>query len=461
LLLAKLKVAAVVLAAGLGAAAVAAGPLPAEPAEPADPPPAPAKADLPAAKPDPTAAQKLLERLRDLKPQGGGEALDEDAAAALRDLIKLGPTAVPDVIAELDATTDSFLLRCLGFAARGIGDKRVVPALIRALPKTCLPPASDYGLVANDPELLKFMQAHSYHKQDVGGTHYSFGRPITEFRSALHVLTGANHGEDELSHVFLGGSARQRDLQRGLFRLCAERWAAWWEQHAKDFVTDPKYAKVGLSPRPKAAAPPPAAAEFPHGARVEVGGGMMGCLIESVRAPGATAVFVDLDTGRMGALPEKLRPAPGQPERLDDILPWAEEEGYDLMGTEYVPPGGGEPHYVIRGLGLTAWQIDAARRENLEAEIKGAGQFDSGKRVGGALLAPFDADAGKYRPAETGLFLVRTREGGFGWIFVGVEVHDDTLQPGAAAAGDLELSPVGFRKGRRYAYTMVWDDAQQ
>ena len=32
----------------------------------------------------------------ELKPEGGGEALDDNSAAALRDLIKLGPAAVPD-----------------------------------------------------------------------------------------------------------------------------------------------------------------------------------------------------------------------------------------------------------------------------------------------------------------------------------------------------------------------------
>jgi RNA polymerase sigma factor (sigma-70 family) len=411
---------------------------------------------------EPTAARKLIDRLLELKPQGGGEALDDASAAVLRDLVKLGPDAVPEVIAELDATTDSFLLRCLGFAARAIGDKRVVPALVRALPKTCLPPASDYGLIVRcgDADLFKFLQAHSHSKQDAGTTYYSFGRPITEIRSALQALTKANHGEDELMFVFLGGSARQQYLQRDLFRRCAERWAGWWEKNAKEFVADAKYAKVGLPKRPPVVAAPPAG-EFPRGPRAEVGGGMMGCLMESVRAKGAKHVFVDLDTGRAAALPEKFRAEAGKPERLDDIIAWAEEEGYDLMGTEYTPPGGDDPHYVIRGLGLTTWQIDAGRRNTLEDEIKADKPLEMGKQASGRLLAPFDAAAGKYMADETGLFLFRTREGGHGWIFVGAEVHDDTLQPGIPVQRDLDLSPVGFVKGRRYAYSLVWDDAKE
>ncbi|HEX4608379.1 MAG TPA: sigma-70 family RNA polymerase sigma factor [Urbifossiella sp.] len=457
----QIKAAAVaLLAAGLAAAAVAARPQPAP--QPAAPQPAPAKADPPAPKREPTAARKLIDRLRELKPQNGSEALTDVSAAALRDLVNLGPAAVPDVIAELDATTDPFLLRCLGFAARAIGDRRVVPALIRALPKTCVPAGSDFGLKSADPELLAFMQAHSQQKQVVAirGTYYSFGRPINEFRTALQKLTGANHGEDELAGVFLGGSARQQYLQRDLYRRCAERWAAWWEKNAKPFVADPEYATVGLPPRPPVVAAP-AAAPFPHGPRAEIGRGMGGGLLEPAGAKGAMCVVRDLDTGRWAALPEKFRPEPGQPEPLDDILAWAAEEGYDIMGTKYSTPGGSGPHYVIRGLGLTAWQIDAGRRKTLATEIKADGPLEMGTQVGGALLAPFDVATGKHKADETGLFLYRTREGGFGWIFVGVEVHNDGLRVGTPARGDLELNPVGITKGRRFGYTPVWDGAQE
>ena len=49
--------------------------------------------------------------------------------------------------------------------------------------------------------------------------------------------------------------------------------------------------------------------------------------------------------------------------------------------------------------------------------------------------------AGKYRAEDTGLFLFRTREGGFGWIFVGVEVRDDTLPFGTPARGAVATRP--------------------
>lgn len=229
----------------------------------------------------------------------------------------------------------------------------------------------------------------------------------------------------------------------------------WWERNGRGLVGDAGFTPVGLPPRPKSVAPPPPA-DFPHGLRVKIGGGIRGGVLESARAAKAGAVFKDLDTGREGSMPEKLRGAPGRADRLDDITAWAAEEGYDLMCTEIAGPGG-DPQYVVRGLGLTAWEVDTGRRGTLGDEVRAEGRFDTGRPAGG-LLAPFDRAAGRHAPAEPGLFLFRTREGGFGWVFVGVEVHDDTLQPGGAAGGDPELDPVAFQKGRRYGYTLVWDE---
>ena len=453
MLLTKFKAAAaVVLVAGLGVAAVTAQP-PA--AAPAAQPPAPAKADPPAPTREVVAAQKHIARLLELKPQGGGQSLEDDTAVVLRDLIKLGPAATPAVIAALDETTDPFLLRCLGYAARAIGDKKVVPALIRAFPKTCLPSASDYGNISKDPELLAFLQEHSHDKHR--GTHYSFGRPTTEFRSALRTLTGTKQNEMELNFASLSGSPRQQELQREQFRRVAERWAAWWDKNGRELVGDAAFTPVRLPPRPKSVAPPPPA-DFPHGPRVKVGGGSSGGVLESARAAKAGAVFYDLDSGRQAPMPEKLKAPPGRADRLDDITAWAAEEGFDLMGTEMTGPGG-EVQYVVRGLGLTAWEVDTARRQTLRNEVRAEGMFEMGRPAGG-LLAPFDKAAGRHAPAEPGLFLFRTREGGFGWLFVGAEVHDDTLQPGGPAGGDIELSPVAFQKGRRLGYTLVWEEPE-
>ncbi len=55
----------------------------------------------------------------------------------------------------------------------------------------------------------------------------------------------------------------------------------------------------------------------------------------------------------------------------------------------------------------------------------------------------------------TASFLVITREGTPGLIYLGVEVNDDSLRPGKISNGDHELDPVAFYKGRRFAYTYL------
>ncbi len=445
--LAKLKLASVLLCAGcllggglvlLGSGALGQAPAPADKTE--------AK---PRPEEDPRAAaavRKLLQRLDELRPQFG----EDEWASVLRDLIQLGRPAVPELIATLDATSDEFKLRCLGFVLRGIGDKRAVPALIRALPRTCAKPCSDFGLIAKDPDLLAFMQKHGASERD-GGTHYDFGRAINEIRVAVQKLTGTRQGEDEIIHIFLEGTPRQQFLQRSLYQRCAERWAQWWERHWQEHVADERYARVRLAPLGEG---PRIAKPFPQGPLVGLTGRRSNHLLESVRNPRAKDVFYDLDTGRTCALPESLRGPAGQPERLDDILAWAAREGFDLMGTEYTPPGATKPHFVLRSLGLSAWQIQTERWKTLETELQENRPLDMGTRTDG-LLARFDIARGQYAPQETATFLFQTREGGHGVLFVGVEVHDTNLAAGGPATEDLDLSPVGFHKGRRYAYALI------
>src|SRR5205807_5307890 len=103
------------------------------------------------------------------------DGLEEEAAVnrfkdpwawRIKGLIEQGPDAVPDLIAELDATDNDMMLRSLGFILLAIGDKRAVPALIRALPKALRKPGSDMGCRAEDPELMALMRKHDLDKED-------------------------------------------------------------------------------------------------------------------------------------------------------------------------------------------------------------------------------------------------------------------------------------------------------
>src|SRR5262245_32913561 len=102
------------------------------------------------ARPD-TKVNRLLNESEQAFAQGRYE---EPWATYLKQITDIGPEAVPDLIAELDTTESEIMLRNLGFILRAIGDKRAVPALIRAFPKTLRKSSSDMGLRVGDKNLL-------------------------------------------------------------------------------------------------------------------------------------------------------------------------------------------------------------------------------------------------------------------------------------------------------------------
>ncbi len=163
----------------------------------------------------------------------------------MRELVAVGTDAVPQLCAELDRTTESGMLRRLGFALRAIGDPRAVPALIRSIPKTLLPSGSDFGLIVGDKELTEFMQTHDLDKRK-GGTYFSFGRPVREIFAALHKLTGQDLADAEVFYMSLSEDPRRQVLQRRIYQKQAQRWQTWWEANWQKFTQDAAYQKVNL-----------------------------------------------------------------------------------------------------------------------------------------------------------------------------------------------------------------------
>jgi hypothetical protein len=389
--------------------------------------------------------------LTQFEEQSRVAAFKDPWAQTLKDIVALGGDAVPDLIAELDATNNDMMLRALGFTLRAIGDKRAVPALIRAIPRTLRRPGSDMGCKADDKELLAFMQAHDLNDEDRDGM-YGFGRPVREIGGALQTLTGQKHGEDELNFVMLGGALQQQLAQRRLYYRCAERWTAWWEKNWKAHVGDEQYAKVDLPPGDD-----PPAIEFPHGAgQYQLGSAMSGCIVESDAAPKGRCVLMDFDTGRMVPFPEQLRKLADDPHRLDKIQDWAAREGFDVMGTEYHAAGEAAPRFVVRALGISAWEIDEARWFGLSGEISQDAPIKLGRPASG-LLMHYDEKTQQYDSQRTAVFLFVTRDGAYGALRIGVEVHDTDMKDriGKPVMGDIDLDPKGFFKGRRLSYQLV------
>lgn len=390
-----------------------------------------------------TPTGRLLDKL---EGQNGGDELFKDSwLRTLKAIVDLGPDAVPELIEELDATQDDRMLRCLGFTLRAIGDKRAAPALIRAIPKTLRPPGSDMGLRAEDAELLKFAQLYDLDRGD-RENHYAFGRPVREICAALEQLNGQNFGEDQLYQIFLDGLPPQRRMKRELYQRTAQAWTDWWEKNGAIRIADPAYARVNLPQLAEEGV----AAPLPPGAYFKTGGRSSGWVLESVLNPQSKIVFYDFDTGRAAALPARWREAKNIEEQVDEILTWARQEGFDLMGTAYSPPNGGERVFALQSIGLRAWELGPDRWKMHSNDITIEALQTEGTPAEGLLLHRDQQT--EVAAKATATFLYITREGTPGLLFVGVEVQDDSLKPGGRAEGDIELLPIAFLKGRRFGF---------
>ncbi len=396
-----------------------------------------------------TATRELLDQL---KEQNTGKACYTNAwCRTLKQIADLGSDAVPELIQELDSTDDQLMLRCLGFILRDINDKRAIPSLIRAIPKTLLPPCPDMRLKVEDPDLAYFARTNDLfptYRASRGGE-YGFGRPVREICGTLHKLTGKQFGETELYNVFLEGSASQQQRKRVSFQRIAETWAAWWENQWMDYVQDKVYSKIDLPEQiDEGAILPPAV-----NSRFRTTGLRRNWILETYANPNSKHVFYDFDVGRVAALPEKWRNAGDIESHLDEILFWATREGFDVMGTEYVSPDG-QKVFALQPIGLHTWELGKDRWKMDAADFTLNALKDEG-RPAKDLLLHFDESTKSISPLETATFLFVTRHGTPGLLFVGVEVHDYRLKPDGILRGDNELNPVAFNKGRRFGFTLV------
>ncbi|MEW4561192.1 carboxypeptidase regulatory-like domain-containing protein [Bremerella sp. JC770] len=413
-------------------------------------PPSTKNAAVPAKRPTrdrpDTPIGRLLDELEEMN--SGPDRFEDVWATQLKQIIDMGADAVPELIAELDHTENEMMLRCMGFTLRGIGDPRAVPALIRAIPKTYQPSSSDMGLRAKSKPLAEFLQKHDLGKRDEG-TSYDFGRSQREVFGALHKLTKQSFDEQELNWIHDSGTERQRQLKRQMFHSTASQWAKWWEAHWKEFVDDEAYSKVNLVLKEDATELDKTPANF-----LSVRQSRSNSMISPYAGTSGktTQVFYDLDTGRAAKLPAKWKDEEDIAQHEADIIAWATEQGYDMMGTEYKSPDSDQTTFAIQPIELKAWELGQQHWKKQAHKIDWQALKDEARRVDGLLLH-VDPQTEKTDPATHVPFMVETSDGTRGFLYVGIEVRDDGLKPGGVSEGDNELNPVAFFKGRRFGWT--------
>ncbi|WP_165227068.1 sigma-70 family RNA polymerase sigma factor [Aquisphaera insulae] len=364
----------------------------------------------------------------------------ESWCALMRELVAVGRPAVPRLCEELDRTVEDKAIRRLAFALRAIGDPRAVPALVRAIPRTLLPSASDYGLIVEDPRVAEFMHEHDLNPGKSGGRYFDFGRAYREVIAALRKLTGQEFGDGELMMLSRSEDPGRQAIQRRLFSRQARRWASWWETHGRERVEDPAYLSVGLEPEDDA----PARGSSPLKAGARLGDGVIGQVLSPPNEGGGHAVyFYDLDTGAEPRWPDHI---PRDEARIDfaALAAWARTTGVDLMCVTRRTPSGATT-YALRQFGMEVREIGKSDLRNLDRTL-GAGTPPTGREVGDLLVHLDEASRTTVEDAN-GAFLYTTAEGNRGLIETTdrvTRIADLTGSPTGPPAG------VGFHKGVRF-----------
>lgn len=361
----------------------------------------------------------------------------------IRELVSIGPEAVPLLVEELDETTEDLMIVRLAFSLRAIGDPRAVPGLIRVLPKTLFTYRTGIGLFIDDPELTRFMKRYDLQNKD-RENHFSFGSPYREVMGALQKLTGRDAGRLALNWVRLSQSPRRADLQRELFRREAQVWEHWWKEHCRELTPDEKYYEVDLDQHAEFLPPRIDESTIQPRLKSEFNGMTLSPFNDQTKF---RTHFYDIDTGYSPAGPE---PLPKNEEEIDfqKLGEWAKKNGVDLMCVSHRSPEG-TISYELRGFDLAVWDISSEDVEEMRRSIDNV-EFPSGDPVGEVLI-PIDSETKERTPGTIGAFAFITREGTKGIIEIGdrvTEVRDLTGQFG-------DVKGVGFHLGVRFNLSTV------
>ena len=390
-----------------------------------------------------TKVAKLLDELETLNQREF--AYSEAWLKTLRDLAACGSDAVPELIAELDATNDNMMFRCMGFVLRAIDDRRAVPALVRAIPRVYVTHGSDMGLRSDNAELAAFAQKHDLKEADQANR-YGFGRPVREVFGAIHSLTGHDFDDSQIFSIRDTGTRGQRELKRELVQRHAAKWAKWWEANAAKLKVPKQYQQVNLPPVQPAKIVP-----VELGIDYQTTANRSNSMLEPVQGAKAFMSFVDLDTGRRCSLPARWKQIDEDNLPLDEIAAWARGEGFDLMGTKFAIDDQ-KQCFAIRLLGAKAIQLPADHWKKRFKRVRLEDLAELGTPNPSDFLFRHEDD--EIDPLGHATFFIVTAEETPVLFFLGIEVNDDSLKPGGIANGDNELDPVAFRKGRRFAMSL-------
>ena len=356
---------------------------------------------------------EVSENIEVLRAVEWGRTEAEPWAQAIKKLVDIGPPAVDPICKALRETEVDFEMRAYGFALRAIGDPRAVQTLIESIPKTLQPSSSDYGLTVDDEHLMAFMRKHDVDELDYDKS-FSFGRPIREITHAINKLTDHKMNDNEIVSIFLEGGPLQIYLRRKLYYDHTVKWREWWLENYESRGVEMDYVEIELAKFEHER--PETINEFtnPNAVATDRRGGW---ILEGFNSA-KEICFYDLDTGRCCKLPAELGDNPTE----EKVSKWARSEGFDLMGVAISVAGKEKQEFVLKPLGMKAWQNQASRYVEIDEQI-GQKDIEMGTPAK-EYLAFYEEGSNICDPDKAVTFLFQTKEGTCGALQIVCQVTE-------------------------------------
>lgn len=297
-------------------------------------------------------------------------------AGAIWELAKIGPAAVPELVAELQRGTPMRSQGAIAITLRAIGDPRAIPGLIQALAKAPFGGSDCGGLTVEDPELLTFMILHDKEPSARPNT-FGFLRPVREITVTLEELTGHSEGHglfrvgDLLGDPsFCGSYEWTPELDKAFAekrKQTTEKWQAWWENHKHEFLK-PDALTETQSWEPLSLSDPvePAGLKafgpiIPHGPGVS-----FGPVVKTTILFNGNNQYLDFESGRRFAFPVK---PPYPKDAASRIFKWRRNNGIDVWVCKARTPA-----KTVHGSMVTydciVWPLDSRRWDIIDSEIR-------------------------------------------------------------------------------------------
>ncbi|MBL8808914.1 MAG: hypothetical protein JNM43_01955 [Planctomycetaceae bacterium] len=291
----------------------------------------------------------------------------EQWAGAMRNLIRIGKPAVPEISKELDRPNRPEALRLYAFTLRAIDDPSCVPSLIRAIPESYQHFGAGSSVRLADESLAQFLSVHDLDPQNDSGKTITVRSADNELFATLESLTRHSSAElmkqEERRRVLRSERPDHDQEASRLFGELQSQWQAWWDEHQNEVLADASIIESSSGSTFDSNEDPIERAGrnkfgplFPSGPAIRLGPILEAKL--DVRSQYTCQCCIDLDHGKLFELREGIKYFPSGDAGV------VTHQWYSVNGIDGIASA-----ERIRGNGLHIWQIDNDRWNTIDDEI--------------------------------------------------------------------------------------------